>query len=89
MKGDKELAEALLDSSSSAQYLLGRLVDADDKWEGITNGALMKLGRRYGARVVITALGFMREEEGAGAESAFALLDAVCRRVADEARAGG
>ena len=49
----KRLAEALLDPSSTAQYLLSRL---GDEWEAVTPAVLMKLGKRYGAAVVTDAL---------------------------------
>lgn len=83
-EGDTAIADVLLAADGNAQYLLGRLVQGDDKWEAITNGALMKLGRQYGAVTVREALGYMREEEGAGAETPYALLEAVCKRIRRE-----
>jgi hypothetical protein len=53
----KRLAEALLDPSSTAQYLLSRL---GGEWEAVTPAVLMKLGKRYGAAVVTDALRSVR-----------------------------
>jgi len=80
---DKLIAEILLDSSSRAQHLLKRLCDIDERWESISTGALMKLGRRYRAVVVVQALAFAREEMAAP-DHPYPFLEAVCVRIENE-----
>lgn len=83
------LAEALLDSSSRAQYLIDRLASTDERWEVLAsrsgNGVLMALGHRYGARVVIEALARLREEGRDDTRTPVALLTAVCKAIAGRA----
>jgi len=74
---DRALAEVLLDSSSRTQYLLARLQGRDERWESITNGALMRLGRRYGARLVTEAVSYAKES-GAAPDSPYPYLEAIC-----------
>jgi hypothetical protein len=78
------LAAALLDDSSRAQHLLRTLVKTDPAWMVVTNGALMKLGRTYGADVVTTALGFMREEFPDAIGKPYPYLESVCVRIQAE-----
>jgi hypothetical protein len=82
----KRLAEALLDPSSTAQYLLSRL---GDEWEAVTPAVLMKLGKRYGAAVVTDALRSIRMQPGFTTTAAYkyrldnpvGYLEVVCREV--------
>jgi hypothetical protein len=91
----KRLAEALLDSSSTAQYLLSRL---GDEWEAVTPAVLMKLGKRYGAAVVTDALRGIRMQVGGTPlyqraelyivgmtiHNPVGYLETVCRAVAED-----
>jgi hypothetical protein len=75
----KRLAEALLDPSSTAQYLLSRL---GDEWDVVTPAVLMKLGKRYGAAVVTDALRSVRLiQNTAPVENPVGYLETVCREV--------
>ena len=80
---DEAIAAILLDSSSRAQYLLKRLCDIDERWESVSTGGLMKLGRRYRAVVVVQALAFCREEMAAP-DKPYPFLEAVCVRIENE-----
>ena len=81
----RTLAEALLDSSSTAQYLIDRLASTDERWDVLASrsgcGVLMRLGQKYGARTVIEALGRLREEGRDDTREAIALLTSVCAAI--------
>lgn len=83
---DRLIAEILLDASSSAQYLLHRLRDIDERWADITNGALMKLGRKYTAVIVLQAIGYARTERSTPADP-YPFLEAICVRIENEGAA--
>lgn len=80
-KAGDDLGKTLLASDSQAQYLLEKLIDWDTEWRAIGNGGLIKLGRKYGAAIVTTALGFMREEYPVGVMQPYPYLESVCVRV--------
>lgn len=82
---DRLIAEILLDASSRAQYLLSRLVDINERWASISNGALMKLGRLYRAVVVVEALSYAYEGTIAP-EHPYAWLETVCVRIENDRR---
>lgn len=77
--GHSTLAAALLTSDSTAQYLISRM---SESWQlALTSGALLKLGKEYGAPVVIDALRNMREEDVAP-EDPYPYFKSVCIRIA-------
>jgi hypothetical protein len=81
------LGEALLAPDSRAQYLHGRLVQADERWRKVNPAALVKFGKEYGADLVITALSFCYEE-GASPLEPYPYLQAVCERIRTERETG-
>lgn len=60
-EGDAYVADTLLYQYSTAQYLLSRMQEADEIWDKVTPGVLMRLGRKYGPPVVLSALQSLRE----------------------------
>jgi hypothetical protein len=79
------LTEALLDPSSRAQYLLERLRErTDESWEQVTPGVLIKLGRTFGAAIVIEALAECWQG-GAVPMRAVPYLESVCVRMSEAA----
>lgn len=82
---NQNLAAILLDADGRAQHLVRKLVDADPAWaKATTNGALIGLGNTYGADVVLTALGFMREEFPEAIGQPYPYLESVCIRIQTE-----
>lgn len=66
------------------EYLRGRLIEFDEKWEGLTWPGVQKLINRYDRPVVNTALGYLRESPPVSVGQPFALLEATCKSVIAE-----
>jgi hypothetical protein len=82
---NQALASVLLDADGRAQDLVRKLVEWDPAWaKATTNGALIGLGKVYGADVVLTALGFMREEFPNAIGAPYPYLESVCVRIQAE-----
>jgi len=94
------IADTLLAADSTAQYLIHRMVSIDERYAVLAprqgNAFLMRLGRKYGPRVVVDALRRLREEaDSTGQESStrprdvLAMTETMCRLVAHEGELRG
>lgn len=71
-------------------YLVGRLIDHDERWSAVTFGGIVGLNKTFGREVVTEALGYVHEEAQGGSptpKSPFPLVRSICQRIASEVSA--